>query len=201
MTVQPGRRLAKIRVVSVSEEPNVKTCCDGAYPSHALYCSQCGEALEETHYRLWIVLTLLAAVAVEWWLAATGVLVRFRWPEVLMLEVLLLQFAYPLAKLAQKARNRERPVLREMATVFADRWSRILLIAAWVFIGLLWARVLPRSTALGKNLIDPSDAALRQLLVRIDLAGFAVASALILASQGIRFFDLRVPNTLSPRHR
>lgn len=187
--------------MSVSEEPNVKTCCDGAYPLQELYCSQCGEALEETHYRIWIVLTLLAAAAVEWWLAATGVLVKFRWPEVFMLEVLLLQVAYPLAKLAQKARNRTRPVFREMATVFADRWSRILFIAAWVFVALLWARIVPRSTALGKNLIDPSDAALRQLLVRIDLAGFTVASALIIASQGMRFFDLRVPNTLSPRHQ
>lgn len=190
-----------VNSATVREEESVKTCCDGAYPLHELFCTQCGEALEETHYRMWIVVTLVAAAALEWWLAATGVLIKIRWPEVLMLEVLLLQLAYPAAKLVQKVRNPARPVLREMASVFADRWSRILFIAAWVFVALLWARLVPRSAGLTKNLVDPSDAGVRHLLVQLDMIGFAIASALILATQGIRFFDLRVPNTLSPRYR
>lgn len=182
-------------------EARVKVCCDEAYPLHDLFCAQCGEALEETHYRLWIVVTTVVAAATVWLLAHSDVLVKFRWPDVLILEVFLLQIAYPAAKAFQKMRDPERPVLREMASVFADRWSRVLFIAAWVFIAMIWLRVVPRSTVAGHNLVDPSMLPLRTAISTVSFAGFAVTSALVLVDQGPRFFDLRSSNTASPRRR
>lgn len=179
-----------------------KTCCDGAYRLVDLYCEECGEPLEETHYRACIVATLALAAGVEWWLAGTNVLVAFRWSEVFMLQALLLLFVYPAAKVIHKVRAPERAVVREMATVFADRWSRMLLVGAWVYVILGMAKVSSFArVAASTNLVGPADAALRRALVQTSLAGYAIVSVLVLLSQGPRFFDLRIANTLSPRER
>lgn len=184
----------------MSQSETTKTCCGGHYPLGDLFCDECREALEETHYRLWIVVTFGAAAAIEWLFAHGGVLREFRATEAIMLGTLLLQLAYPLAKLVQKLRDPERHVLREMGSVFADRWSRVLFISAWIYVGLLWSGRLPKSPVGAGNLVDPSDAPLRAALVTTSLAGFAIVSALLLADQGLRFFDLRVANTYRQRH-
>jgi hypothetical protein len=187
----------------------MKTCpeCLAENPLSALFCSACDTVLEERFYLRSITFCTALAVALHGMLVALDFYPRFSIAEVFVFATVLLLVVYPACKLHQKWLRPERPIGREMLSVYGDRWGRLM------FSGLLvysLYSLLRRPTSLGGllNLLRPETAtplALFQTVrawISVGLTfGILGVVLLIIASQGLVFFDFRIANTLRERYR
>jgi hypothetical protein len=180
--------------------PGGKTCssCGRAFGLESVVCVPCEEVLENGHYLRWITVTSVMAIGAVVWMMRSGILDGFSIAQAFKIEAALLLVCYPAAKIVQKWREPERPVLREMGSVFAGRSDRIMVLCLLAFALLL---------AIGPLRPTPRAAGAREGAWILDgiswfvaLGGLAACVAIVI-DQGKSFFDLRIRNTYVERFR
>ena len=111
--------------------------CRTAYADEVIVCPICEEVFEDSTFLLLIAVTTLVAVLGTWLLMRSGVYDAFSLTEVFAWEALLLILCYVPLKIAQKIHRPQRPVIREMVSVYSSRIGRLMMFALAIY--TLWA--------------------------------------------------------------
>lgn len=177
----------------------MKTCpqCGHSYPLSRVLCVPCNEILDEKPYLRLVWVTLAIAFAFHFVLARFGYAGHGIVKETFMTEAFLLIISVLVWKGAQKWRTPQRRVLYELASLYSDRWGRLLVLGITLFALLAFSGVLkfnadrlPEPTAVtGFRLI--------RIYVILGLGAFYVL--VVFGVQKFAFFDFRLQNSLVRR--
>lgn len=182
----------------------VKRCgeCKRHYPLQAIVCLECEEILEENSYLKFVWISIALSLVADLALVQLGVLQRWRIAEVLQFTGFLVFVGYPLWKVVQKIREPERPILRELGSIYTGRFDRALITTMLLAVALVWLDVIDTGgVATSKLLVNPEHVPIVRMFALTLMIIAIVSSIAMIIDQGLSFFDPRVKNTYIARER
>ncbi|MBI2375795.1 MAG: hypothetical protein HYV07_17495 [Deltaproteobacteria bacterium] len=156
-------------------------------------CVSCDAVLDDRNYTVVALACVVVAGAIELSLVGAGLLEKLRLLDLVMISAALIMLAWPAFGLLRWVQNRERPVLRELASVYSERFERGLIVGMFVFLALAAFDALPFGPITPTG-ADPRLAPASKLMRWVLLYLGPVEAALIVLSQGPKFFDFRIKN-------
>jgi hypothetical protein len=157
-------------------------------------CLDCCEILEEKPYLRLVGWTMAFAIIVHFALGKFGYPGRGLIQESFMTETILLVICALIWKAVQKWKTPQRRILYELASLYSDRWGRVMILGIAIFAVVVLSGMVTFDGARSK---DSQALGWFRAARHYAILGFGfIYLLLVFWRQGLAFFDFRIKNSL-----